>query len=116
MAKSGASERATTAKKRAQELARWRWLTPELSALRRHSLESCPHRPNCIKFPAQQTGDLMQFGIWVRRQPGGEGSIRADGPRSDVRPLPRSRDDDDVRQPGLDRAADARRLPRGLPL
>ena len=33
-----------------------------------------------------------------------------------VRPLPRPRDDDDVRQPRLDRAADARRLPRRLPL
>ena len=30
-------------------------------------------------------------------------------PRSLLRPLPRARDDDDVRQPGLDRAADARR-------
>ena len=40
----------------------------------------------------------------------------ADGPRSELRPLPRPGDDDDVRQPGLDRAADARRLPLRLPL
>ena len=33
---------------------------------------------------------------------------------SDVRAVPRPRDDDDLRQPGLDRAADAGRLPRRL--
>src|SRR3954447_15527447 len=42
MAKSGARERAKTAKARAQVLARRRWLTPALSALRRPRLESCP--------------------------------------------------------------------------
>ena len=44
--------------------------------------------------------------------------VRADDhrPRGLLRRLPGPRDDDDVRQPRLDRAADARRLPRRLPL
>ena len=42
------------------------------------------------------------------------GAPDADRPRGDVRPAPRPRDDDDLRQPGLDRAADAEGLPRRL--
>ena len=42
--------------------------------------------------------------------------LDADGPRRQLRPVPRAWDDDDVRQPGLNRAADARRFPGRLPL
>ena len=44
--------------------------------------------------------------------------LRAHGerPRGHLRALPGARDDDDLRQPRLDRAADARRVPRRLPL
>ena len=64
-------------------------------------------------------------GVSARRPRRGESPIPgcpdrvrpdADGPRRQLRPLPRAGDDDDVRQPGLDRAADARRVPRRLPL
>ena len=40
----------------------------------------------------------------------------ADGPRGKLRSLPGAGDDDDVRQPRLDRAADAGRFPLRLPL
>ncbi len=62
------------------------------------------------------------FGLLARRLSGHDlgdddeaelsvGWRRADGARSRLRPLPRPGDDDDVRQPRLDRAADAGRLP-----
>ena len=46
----------------------------------------------------------------------GEEKTDDDGPRRDVRDAARAGDDHDVRQPRLDRAADAGRLPRRLPL
>ena len=43
-------------------------------------------------------------------------AVDGDRSRGRIRPLPLRRDDDYVRQPGLDRATDAGRLPGGLPL
>ena len=89
----------------------------------RGSASGCARRP-CASLPRYRRSTLGRLNPAADRHRACRACNRtadrvradADRPRGQLRPLPRPRDDDDVRQPRLDRAADARRLPRRLPL